>query len=52
MVQAMIWSCLAMSLLLADIANNWMEMRSALTTKSKRNPTIAPALPEAVAETI
>jgi uncharacterized membrane protein len=51
-VQAMIWSCLAMSLLLADIANNWMEMRSALTTKSKRNLTIAPALPEAVAETI
>ena len=52
MVQAMIWSCLAMSLLLADIANTWMEMRSALITNSKGSLTIAPALPETVAETI
>jgi hypothetical protein len=30
-VQAIIWSCLALSILLADIANNWMEMRAALS---------------------
>ena len=29
-VQAIIWSCLAMSVLLGDLANNWMEIRSAL----------------------
>jgi len=29
--QAVIWSCLAMSILLADVANHWMEIRSALS---------------------
>ncbi|HEX4948135.1 MAG TPA: DUF2306 domain-containing protein [Blastocatellia bacterium] len=32
MVQAVIWSCLALSLLLADLANHWSEIRAALRT--------------------
>src|SRR6185295_10214867 len=39
-VQAIIWSCLALSILLADIANNWMEMRAAVSAKVRtRVPT-------------
>ena len=34
-VQAIIWSCLAMSVLLADMANHWMEIRSALSAPVK-----------------
>ena len=30
-VQAIIWSSLALSILLADVANNWMEIRSAVS---------------------
>lgn len=45
MVQAIIWSCLAMSILLADLANHWAEIRFALSapvrsempTKTKQN---------------
>ena len=29
--QAIIWACLAMSILLADLANNWVEMRAAVS---------------------
>jgi len=37
--QAIIWSCLALSILLADIANSWMEMRAALAmTVRSRSP--------------
>jgi uncharacterized membrane protein len=32
MVQAVIWTCLALSLLLADLANHWLEIRAALQT--------------------
>ena len=32
-VQAVIWSCLAMSLLFADIINHWMEIRAAVKTQ-------------------
>jgi hypothetical protein len=39
-VQAIIWSCLAMSVLLADLANHWMEIRSALSAPVK---SVAPA---------
>jgi len=34
-VQAVIWSCLAMSLLFADIINHWMEIRAAVKTQVK-----------------
>src|SRR5262245_9167927 len=37
-VQAIIWSCLALSVLLADIAINWKEMRA-----SSRVPVVKPA---------
>ncbi len=35
MTQAIIWSCLAMSILLADLANHWLEIRSALSEPVK-----------------
>lgn len=35
MVQAIIWSCLALSLLLADLANHWLELRAALAAPAK-----------------
>ncbi len=34
-VQAVIWSCLAMSLLFADIINHWMEIRAAVKAPVK-----------------
>ena len=34
-VQAMIWSCLALSLVFADISIHWKEIRSALSTRNK-----------------
>ena len=39
-VQAIIWSCLALAVPLADVANNWRELRSAKS---------APARPKAIA---
>jgi uncharacterized membrane protein len=35
MVQAVIWSCMAMSLLLADVAIHWSELRAALAAPAK-----------------
>jgi Predicted membrane protein (DUF2306) len=32
MVQAVIWSCLALALLLADVANHWTELRAVVRT--------------------
>jgi uncharacterized membrane protein len=32
MAQAVIWSCLALSILLADLASHWLEIRAALQT--------------------
>jgi hypothetical protein len=32
MAQAVIWSCLALSIPLADLANHWLEIRAALQT--------------------
>jgi len=34
-VQAIIWSCLAMSILLADVANHWIEIRSVVSAPLK-----------------
>ena len=45
MAQAVIWSCLALSILLADLANHWLEIRAALQT-SVRSP--APLKQEAL----
>lgn len=38
MAQAVIWSCLALSILLADLANHWLEIRATLQ-KPVRSPT-------------
>ena len=51
-VQAIIWSCLAMSILLADVANNWMEIRTAVSAPAKSQRQAKANLPEAVVETI
>jgi hypothetical protein len=44
-VQAVIWSCLALSVLLGDVAIHWKEIRSALTVPAKsrvsRKPNVA-----------
>lgn len=50
--QAIIWSCLAMSLLLADLANNWLEIRAAIYASAGARVTTKQNLPEAVIETI
>src|SRR5918996_6529905 len=42
-VQAIIWSCLALSVPLADVAINWKELRGTLTVPVK--PPVAPATP-------
>jgi len=51
-VQAIIWSCLAMSILLADVANNWMEIRSALSVPVRSRVPTKQNLPETAVETI
>ena len=51
-VQAIIWSCLAMSILLADVANNWMEIRSALSAPVRSRVPTKQNLPETAVETI
>ncbi len=50
-VQAIIWSCLAMSILLADIANNWMELRAAVSQPTKSRLVTKQKLSDAVVET-
>lgn len=54
MVQAIIWSCLAMSILLADVANHWAEIRAALSapvrsgTPTKTNQNVPDGAVEAI----
>ena len=51
MVQAVIWACLAMSVILGDVANDWNELRRAVpsrasvTTESVRQPQAGAPLP-------
>lgn len=51
-VQAIIWSCLALSILFADLANNWVEMRAALSARERLRVPANQNLAEAVAETV
>jgi len=51
-VQAIIWTCLALSILFADIANNWMELRTAVTAPSRSRNRSNQNLPDAVIETV
>jgi len=44
MVQAMIWSCLALSVPLADIALNWRELRSSVTATPVKTVVARPAV--------
>lgn len=47
-VQAVIWSCLALSLLMGDVAINWKEIRSALSTPVKSVVTPKQSVPERI----
>ena len=49
--QAIIWACLALSIPLADVANNWVEMRAALTAPIPLRVPAKPNLTESVLET-
>lgn len=51
-VQAIIWSCLAMSILLADVANNWMEIRGAVSAQVKSRVPAKQDLTDTAVETI
>lgn len=51
-VQAIIWSCLALSILFADIANNWMEMRAAVSANARPRAPAQQNLSEPAVETI
>jgi uncharacterized membrane protein len=50
-VQAVIWTCLALSILMADVANNWLEMRAAVSAPERQANTRS-ALPETAVETV
>ena len=45
-VQAIIWSCLALSMVFADIAIHWKEIRSALTVPVKSTVTSKQSVPD------
>jgi hypothetical protein len=49
--QAIIWACLALSIPLADVANNWVEMRAALTAPLPMRVPAKPNLTDSVVET-
>lgn len=49
--QAIIWACLAMSILLADLANNWVEMRAAVSAPIPSRVPTKLNLPDTVIET-
>ena len=51
-VQAIIWSCLALSILLADVANNWMEIRVAVSAPVKSRVPAKQNLTDTAVETI
>lgn len=51
-VQAVIWSCLAMSLLLADLANNWLELRAALAAPVKSPVPVKQAVLKGAVESV
>lgn len=51
-VQAVIWSCLALSLLIADVINNWLELRAAVTAPVKAHVPVKRETLEGVAEPV
>jgi uncharacterized membrane protein len=48
--QAVIWSCLAGSILIADLANHWHEIRSAVPGPARSKVLLTPAVLESVEE--
>ena len=49
-VQAIIWSCLALSMVLADVSIHWKEIRSALSTPVRSRVSRKQTVPEGVVE--
>src|SRR4030095_10628285 len=49
-VQAVIWSCLALSMVLADISIHWRELRSALSKSAKTGATTSKTIPAQIAK--
>jgi hypothetical protein len=49
-VQAIIWSCLAMSVLLGDLACHWAEIRSTLSAPVRSKTPTKQNMPDAVVE--
>jgi hypothetical protein len=47
-VQAIIWSCLALSMVFADVAIHWKEIRAAISTSSKPAIPVKTAVPDRV----
>jgi hypothetical protein len=47
-VQAIIWSCLALALVFADISIHWRELKSALSKPVKAAVATKPSVPERV----
>ena len=48
MVQAIIWSCLALSVPVADVSLHWKEIRAALSVRTKPAVAAKPVVPEPV----
>jgi hypothetical protein len=44
--QAIIWSCLALSVMLADVAIHWQEIRSALTVPVRSGASPKESMPK------
>lgn len=49
-VQAVIWSCLALSMVLADISIHWRELRSSLSKSAKTGVTTSKTIPAQIAK--
>src|SRR5215211_4623885 len=47
-VQAIIWSCLALAMVFADISIHWRELKSALSKPAKPTVAMKPSVPERV----
>ena len=50
-VQAIIWSCLALSVVLADVSIHWKEIRAASSARVKSRVVVKKAIPDPLVQT-